>query len=224
MQFTFFILKAFNDFFFKNLKIMLIAGCACYLHHYDPVPTKIDMWLTPLNAIKYIHVFDITESFAMHWYWLCCSILLMSNLVKPNHELEVYITIPNGHILDDSPLIRHRDFTWKVRRNDIDFERRIHIEIITSIQHGNLDVDSTFKIDEILMSSPRGFFDVISMSNRLLYSLFELYYFLAFSTLETYSKLFWYSAELMTFQQYWRYHWYWNYWNYILWEFLQQRK
>ena len=121
---------------------------------------------SPLNAIKYIHVFDITESFAMHWYWLCCSILLMSNLVKPNHELEVYITIPNGHILDDSPLIRHRDFTWKVRRNDIDFKRRIHIEIITSIQHGNLDVDSTFKIDKILMSSPRGFLDVVSMSNR----------------------------------------------------------
>ena len=145
---------------------MQIAGCAYYLHHYEPVPTKIDMWLSPLNAIKYVHVFDITESFAMHWYWLCCSILLMSNLAKPNHELEVYITIPNGHILVDSPLIRRRDFTWKVRRNDIDFERWIHMEVITSIQNGNLDVDSTFKIAKISMSSPPGFFDAVSTSNR----------------------------------------------------------
>ena len=121
---------------------------------------------SPLNAIKYIHVFDITESFAMHWYWLCCSILLASNLAKPNHELEVYITIPNGQILVDSPLIRRRDFTLKVRRNDIDFERRIHMEFITLIQHGNLDVDSTFKLDEILMSSPRRFFDIVLTSNR----------------------------------------------------------
>ena len=55
----------------------------------------------------------------------------------------------------------------------------------------------------------------------LLYWLFPLYYFLTFSALVTYSKLFWYSAESMWFQQYWPNHWYWNYWNYILWEFLQ---
>ena len=46
------------------------------------------------------------------------------------------------------------------------FERRIHVEIMTSIRRGNFDVDSTFKIDKISMSFPRGFFDVVSTSNR----------------------------------------------------------
>ena len=72
---------------------------------------------------------------------------------------------PNGHILIDSPSIRRRNSTWKVRRNYIDFERRIHVEIMTSIRRGYFDVDSTFKIDEISMSFPRGFFDVVSTSN-----------------------------------------------------------
>ena len=73
---------------------------------------------------------------------------------------------PNGHIFVDSPSIRHRNSTWKVRRNYIDFERRIYVEIMTSIRRGNFDVDSTFKIDEISISSPRGFFYDISTSNR----------------------------------------------------------
>ena len=63
--------------------------------------------------------------------------------------------LPNGHILVDSPSIRRRNSTWKVRRNYIDFERRIHVEIMTSIRRGNFDMDSTFKLDEISMSSPR---------------------------------------------------------------------
>ena len=46
------------------------------------------------------------------------------------------------------------------------FERPIHVEIMTSIRRGNLDMDSTFKIDEISMSSLCGFFDVVSKSNR----------------------------------------------------------
>ena len=43
------------------------------------------------------------------------------------------VDLPNRHILFDSPLIRRQNSTWKVRRNDIDFERRIHVEIMTSI-------------------------------------------------------------------------------------------
>ena len=54
---------------------------------------------------------------------------------------------PNGHILVDSPSIRRRYSTWKIRQNFIDFERRIHVEIMTSIRRGNFEVDSTFKID-----------------------------------------------------------------------------
>ena len=40
------------------------------------------------------------------------------------------------------------------------------MEIITSIRRGNFNVDSTFKIDEILLRFPHGFFYVVSMSNR----------------------------------------------------------
>ena len=43
----------------------------------------------------------------------------------------------------------------------------IQVEIITLIWRGNFNVDSTFKIDKISMSFPRGIFYVVSMSNRL---------------------------------------------------------
>ena len=83
------------------------------------------------------------------------------------HEKSIKLNcFPNGHILVDLPSIRRRNSTWKVCRNYIDLERRIHVEIMTSIRRGNFDVDSAFKIDEISMSSPRGFFDVASTSNR----------------------------------------------------------
>ena len=75
-------------------------------------------------------------------------------------------SIPNGHIFVDSPSIWRRNSTWKVRGNYIDFERRIHVEIMTSIRRGNFDVDSTFKIDKISMGFPRGFFYVVSTLNR----------------------------------------------------------
>ena len=41
-----------------------------------------------------------------------------------------------------------------------------HLEIMTSIWHGCFEMDSTFKIDEISMSSARGFFYIVSTSNR----------------------------------------------------------
>ena len=63
--------------------------------------------------------------------------------------------VPNGHIFVNSPSIRRRNSTWKVRGNYIDFEKLIHLEIITSIRRGYFNADSTFKIDEISMSSPR---------------------------------------------------------------------
>ena len=78
--------------------------------------------------------------------------------------LDTYL-LPNGHIFVNSQSIRRRNSTWKVRGNYIDFERRIHVEIMTSIRRGYFDVDSTFKIDEILMSSPRGFLYVVSTLN-----------------------------------------------------------
>ena len=89
--------------------------------------------------------------------------------VRSYESFNYYINVayqPNGYISVDLPSIRRRNSTWKVRENYIDFERRIHVEIMTSIRRGYFDVDSTFKIDEISMSSPRGFFYVVSTSNR----------------------------------------------------------
>ena len=73
---------------------------------------------------------------------------------------------PSEHIFVDLPSIRRWKSTGKVRRGFINFKRRIHVEIMTSIRRGNFYVGSTFKIDEILMSSPRGFFYVISTLNQ----------------------------------------------------------
>ena len=98
------------------------------------------------------------------------------------------------HLSQFAPSIRRRNSTWKVGRNYIDFDRRIHVEIMTSIRLGYSDVDSTFKIDEISMSSPRGFFYVVSTSNRRNFCT-RCFHFLTFSALGTYSKLFWYNAE-----------------------------
>ena len=73
--------------------------------------------------------------------------------------------IPNGHISVDSPSISRRNSTRKICWGIIDFEKRIYVEITTSIRRGNFDVDSTFDIDEISMNSPRAFFYVVSTSN-----------------------------------------------------------
>ena len=116
------------------------------------------------------------------------------SMYKERSKSRFVSLIPNGHIFVDSPSIRRRNFTWKVHENYIDFERRIHVEIMTSIRRGYFDVDSTFKIDEISTSSPRGFFYVVSTSNwRNVRTC--CFHFLTFSALGTYSKLFWYNAE-----------------------------
>ena len=81
--------------------------------------------------------------------------------------LYVYQPGPNRHIFIHLLSIWRRNSRCKVRWNYIHFERRIHVEIrFTSIRRGYFNVDSTFKIDEISMTSPRGFFYVVSMSNR----------------------------------------------------------
>ena len=76
-------------------------------------------------------------------------------------ELIHKISDPNDHIFVDLPSIRSENSSQKVRRDFIDFEMRIHVEIMPSIRRGTFDVDPTFKIDEISMSFPRGFFYVV---------------------------------------------------------------
>ena len=55
---------------------------------------------------------------------------------------------------------------WKARRDVIDFERQIYVKIMTSIRRGNFNVDSSFKIDGLSMSFPRGLLYVFLMWNR----------------------------------------------------------
>ena len=133
--------------------------------------------------------------------WASTSVIISVSTVLTTKFLKPLRGQPNGHIFVDSPSILRRNSTWKVRENYIDFERRIHVEIMTSIRRGYFDVDSTFKIDEISMSSPRGFFYVISTSNRR-NSCTRCFHFLTFSALGIYSKLFWYNAQSLQFQQF----------------------
>ena len=101
----------------------------------------------------------ITEKRIMEW---------KTDEVRSYESFNYYITVayqPNGHISVDLPSIRRRNSTWKVGGNYIDFERRLHVKIMTSIRRGYFTIDSTFKIDEISMSSPRGFVYVVSTSN-----------------------------------------------------------
>ena len=91
---------------------------------------------------------------------------LIDGIISKLIFFTIFKTLPNGHMFVDSPSIRRRSSTWKVRGNYIDFERGIHALILTSVRRGYFDVDSTFEIDEISMSSPRGFFYVVSASNR----------------------------------------------------------
>ena len=61
----------------------------------------------------------------------------------------------NGHIFIDLASIRRRNSTLKVRRDFIDFDTRIHMEVMTSIRGGNFDVEFDFQnqrnIDEFSM-------------------------------------------------------------------------
>ena len=79
---------------------------------------------------------------------------------------------PNGHIFANYPSIRRRNSTWKVSGN--------YIESTWKLWH-------RFKVD------------ILTWVSTLLYSLLLCYHFLTSSTLGTYSKLFWYSAESMYF-------------------------
>ena len=74
--------------------------------------------------------------------------------------------LPNGYTFVDSPLNRGQNSPRRVCRDFIDFKRRIHVEIITLIRRGNFNMDSTLRIDKILMSFSHQFFYVVSMSNR----------------------------------------------------------
>ena len=68
--------------------------------------------------------------------------------------------------MDTSLSIRHHFNVEIPRGKFVEISSILKGVIMTSIQPGDFNVDSTFKIDEISMSFPRGFFYVVSMSNR----------------------------------------------------------
>ena len=118
---------------------------------------------------------------------------IVDNLFQVRYQRTFYLMVletvylPNGHIFVDLSSIPSRYSTRKIRRYFIDFERRIHVEIMTSIRRGKFDADSSFKIDEIWMSSPRGF--SLSFRRQIdVTSVLATISILSFSALATYSK------------------------------------
>ena len=127
------------------------------------------------------------------------SFLVSCKLMKRFEKFfPVFVTLNSWLLQDSIPM----DTSSSIRhRFDAEIPRGKFVEI-TSILKGEstwklwhrFDVDSTFKIDEISMSSPRGFFYVVSTSNRRNFCT-RCFHFLTFSALGTYSKLFWYNTE-----------------------------
>ena len=114
---------------------------------------------------------DSTKKIKIFLIWLLIQVLqYLKHLTliykKYSKFISIACSIPNGHIIVDSPSIRRQNSMRKVRGNYIDFEKLIHVEIMTWIRRGYFHVDSTFKIDEKSMSFPRGFFYVVSTLNR----------------------------------------------------------
>ena len=101
----------------------------------------------------------------------------------------------NVHIFVDLPSIQGRNFTWKVDWDVINFERWIHLENMKSVWRGTLDVDfqSRRNIDKFSAWIVQCRFDAES----LFYWLFPFYHFRTFYDVWTYSKLIWYTAQLM---------------------------
>ena len=60
----------------------------------------------------------------------------LAKLQKEGLDVTKNELLPHGHIFVHSPSIRGRNSTWKVSGNYIDFEKRIHVEIMTSIRRG----------------------------------------------------------------------------------------
>ena len=56
---------------------------------------------------------------------------------------------PNGHIFVDAPSVRRRNSTWKVCENYIDFERQIHVEIMTSF---GVEISTWIRLCELSLS------------------------------------------------------------------------
>ena len=84
------------------------------------------------------------------------SINLLGNVFISSHVLTQWTHL---HSFSN----RSRYSTQKIRRYYIDFGMEIHVEIMTSIQCWNFNVDLTFKINKISMRSSGGFFYVLLM-------------------------------------------------------------
>ena len=126
---------------------------------------------------------SITATAAVRMFgciFYCCTKMGYIQWIHLCHRFDV--KIPRG---------KFNDF----HGNYIHFERRIYMEIMTSARRGYFNVDSTFKIDEMSMSSLREII-VVPTSNRSNFcTRFPFYHFLTLYALGTYSKLFWYNAE-----------------------------
>ena len=134
-----------------------------FLFLFNFVPQQVPSSLFKFDFVKLIHWFTI--SVPVHILPVFCQLLLRNRKFSSkslfwNERTQHADTRsnPNGHIFVNSLSIRRRNSTGKGCRDFIDFERRIHVEIMTSIRRANFDVDSIFKIEQISTSFLRAFF------------------------------------------------------------------
>ena len=86
------------------------------------------MFLTDLLSRLFYYDMVVCEQ-KLHIIYFFLEIVTSKHIVS--EVLSLY-----GHVFVDSLLIRHRNSTSKFRRYSIDYERRIHVERITSIKRG----------------------------------------------------------------------------------------
>ena len=115
---------------------------------------------------------DIDEEMVLkNWASFTDCINKINNTDAENaKDLDLVISMYNSLMysnnpMDTSSLIIHR-FDVEIARGKFEEIRSILKGESTWKLWHQFDVDSTFKIDEISMSSPRGFFYVVSASNQ----------------------------------------------------------
>ena len=117
---------------------------------------------------------DIDEEMVLkNWASFTDCINKINNTDAENaKDLDLVISMYNSLMysnnpMDTSSLIIHR-FDVEIARGKFEEITSIlkgELMLSTLIQCGYLDMDSTFKINKISMSSPRGFFYIVSTSN-----------------------------------------------------------
>ena len=136
-------------------------------------------WKLPCYNILYLFLYD--------WYYPMGT----SSSIRHRFDGE----IPRGKFVKITSILKGES-TWKLWHL-LELWHLLHLKIMTSdstwIFRRGFDFQNRRNIDKFSTWIFLCRFDV--KSTQLLHSLFPFYHFLVFSTLGTYSKLFWYNVE-----------------------------